>query len=56
MMNDEGLIGIYENLYLDNGRTLNLAFRECDSIPEYLIASPSVATAQLVDLTETGVK
>ena len=51
-MSDDGMI----DLYMDNGRALNLAFRECDSIPEYLVANPSAQTTCLVDLTETGVK
>ena len=56
MMEEEENNDMSENLYLDEGRTLNLAFRVTDSIPEYLINNSSAHIVQLVDLTETCIK
>ena len=56
MMEEEENSDIYENLYLDGGRTLNLAFRTTDCIPEYLIKNSSAQSVELVDLTETCIK
>ena len=56
MMEEEENNDMSENLYLDEGRTLNLAFRVTDAIPEYLINNSSAHIVQLVDLTETCIK